>query len=49
MLIGERTAEQVKIEVGAAISELENPPPDYPVHGRDLMTGIPKEIHSFVH
>ncbi len=44
MLIGERTAERVKIEVGAAISELENPPPDYPVHGRDLMTGIPKEI-----
>ncbi len=44
MLIGERTAERVKIEVGAAMSELENPPPDYPVHGRDLMTGIPKEI-----
>jgi rod shape-determining protein MreB and related proteins len=44
MLIGERTAERVKIEVGAAISELENPPADYPVHGRDLMTGIPKEI-----
>jgi rod shape-determining protein MreB len=44
ILIGERTAEQIKIEVGAAISELENPPPDYPVRGRDLMTGIPKEI-----
>jgi rod shape-determining protein MreB len=24
--------------------ELDNPPDDYPVHGRDLMTGIPKEI-----
>ncbi len=47
MLIGERTAERVKIEVGAAISELDNPPPDDPVHGRDLMTGIPKEICRF--
>lgn len=44
MLIGERTAERVKIEVGAAMTEIENPPPDYAVHGRDLMTGIPKEI-----
>lgn len=45
ILIGERTAEQIKIEVGAAIDELENPPEDYPVRGRDLMTGIPKEIY----
>ncbi|MBK6834864.1 MAG: rod shape-determining protein [Bacteroidetes bacterium] len=45
ILIGERSAERVKIEVGAALTELENPPPDYAVHGRDLMTGIPKEIH----
>ena len=45
ILIGERTAERVKIEVGAAMTEIDNPPPDYPVHGRDLMTGIPKEIH----
>jgi len=44
ILIGERTAERIKIEVGAAIPDLENPPPDYPVHGRDLMTGVPKEI-----
>ena len=26
ILIGERTAEQIKIEVGAAIDTLENPP-----------------------
>jgi hypothetical protein len=26
------------------LSELDNPPPDYPVHGRDMLTGIPKEI-----
>lgn len=42
--IGERTAERIKIEVGAAITELENPPEDHPVHGRDMLTGIPKEI-----
>ncbi|MBN2637526.1 MAG: rod shape-determining protein [Bacteroidales bacterium] len=42
--IGERTAERIKIEVGSALTELENPPDDYAVHGRDLLTGIPKEI-----
>lgn len=45
ILIGERSAERVKIEVGAAMPEIDNPPPDFAVHGRDLMTGIPKEIH----
>lgn len=44
MLIGERTAEQIKIHVGSALHELENPPEDYAVNGRDLMTGIPKQI-----
>ena len=44
LLIGERTAEQIKIEVGAAVKELENPPADFAVHGRDLVTGIPKQI-----
>ncbi|MFT4595020.1 MAG: rod shape-determining protein MreB, partial [Psychroserpens sp.] len=44
ILIGERSAERIKIEVGSALTELENPPEDYAVHGRDLMTGIPKEI-----
>ncbi|MEY4108471.1 MAG: hypothetical protein RL181_2813 [Bacteroidota bacterium] len=44
ILIGERTAEQLKIEVGSALHELENPPEDYAVNGRDLMTGIPKQI-----
>lgn len=44
ILVGERTAERIKIEVGAAITDLDNPPPDLAVHGRDLMTGIPKEI-----
>ena len=42
--IGERTAERIKIEVGAAMIEIDNPPEDYAVHGRDMLTGIPKEI-----
>ena len=44
ILIGERTAEMIKIEVGAATMDLDDPPEDYAVRGRDLMTGIPKEI-----
>lgn len=44
ILIGERTAEKIKIEVGSAIPDLDDPPEDYAVRGRDLMTGIPKEI-----
>jgi rod shape-determining protein MreB and related proteins len=44
ILIGERTAEQIKIHVGAALPQLDNPPPDFTVSGRDLMTGIPKQI-----
>ncbi len=42
--IGERTAERIKIEVGAAMTEIDNPPEEYAVHGRDMLTGIPKEI-----
>ena len=45
LMIGIRTAEKIKIEVGSALSELDNPPPDYAVVGRDLMSGIPKEIN----
>ncbi len=44
IVIGERTAEKVKISVGSAISELENPPEDYETLGRDLLTGLPKNI-----
>jgi rod shape-determining protein MreB len=44
ILIGERTAEQIKIHVGAALPLLDNPPADFTVSGRDLMTGIPKQI-----
>src|SRR5690606_15750214 len=45
LLIGERTAEQIKIHVGSAVKTLENPPDPFPVNGRDLMTGIPKQIN----
>ena len=44
LLIGERSAEKVKIEVGSALTELDEPPDDYEIRGRDLMTGIPKVI-----
>ena len=44
LLIGERTAEKVKIEVGSALTELDDGPEDYEIRGRDLMTGIPKVI-----
>ncbi|MEL6413230.1 MAG: rod shape-determining protein, partial [Bacteroidota bacterium] len=44
LLIGERTAEKIKLSVGAASTELEDPPEDYAVRGRDLMSGIPKVV-----
>jgi len=44
ILIGERTAEQIKINVGSASTTLDEPPADYAVNGRDLMTGIPKQV-----
>ncbi len=44
IVIGIRTAEKVKIAVGSAISELENPPDDFLTRGRDLLTGLPKTI-----
>jgi rod shape-determining protein MreB len=42
--IGERTAEEIKIVVGSAISELDSPPPDFNVRGPNLMTAMPIEI-----
>jgi rod shape-determining protein MreB len=44
LLIGERTAEQIKIQVGSASPVLDNPPEPLAINGRDLMTGIPKQI-----
>ena len=41
MAIGLKTAEQVKIAVGAVMEDLDNPPPPMMVRGKDLMAGIP--------
>ena len=38
----ERSWSEFKIEVGSALPELENPPPDFAVHGRDLSDRYPK-------
>jgi rod shape-determining protein MreB len=46
ILIGERTAEQIKINVGAAIPDITDPPPKFAVNGRDLLTGIPKQVFT---
>jgi rod shape-determining protein MreB len=42
--IGDRTAEKIKINIGSALDELDNPPDDLLVQGRDLLSGKPKEI-----
>ena len=42
--LGERTAELIKINVGSALNELENPPEDYIVHGPNRMTALPMEV-----
>lgn len=44
LYVGERTAEKIKLLVGSAIEELENPPEDMSVQGRDLLTGKPKQV-----
>ena len=42
LLIGEHTAEEIKIEVGSALPQQE--PLERAVRGRDLATGLPREI-----
>jgi rod shape-determining protein MreB len=42
--VGERTAELIKMDVGAALPKLDNPPPDIKIRGRDMLTGIPREV-----
>jgi rod shape-determining protein MreB len=44
LYVGERTAEKIKIVVGSVIEELDNPPDDMSVQGRDLLTGKPKQV-----
>lgn len=42
--VGVRTAEQIKMHVGSALTELENPPEDFIVHGPNMMTALPMEV-----
>jgi len=44
LLVGERTAEKIKISVGAAITELDEDPEPIAINGRDLITGIPRQV-----
>jgi rod shape-determining protein MreB len=44
LYVGERTAEKIKIQVGAATEDLEVPPEDMLVQGRDLLSGKPKQV-----
>lgn len=44
LYVGERTAEKIKIQIGAATEDLEVPPEEMNVQGRDLLTGKPKEV-----
>ncbi len=42
--VGERTAEDIKIQVGSALPDLDDPPPDFVVRGPNLMTALPIEV-----
>jgi len=44
LAVGDRSAENIKINIGSALDELDNPPDDMQVQGRDLLSGKPKEI-----
>ena len=42
LLLGDRTAEQIKLKIGSALSSEE--PLESTMRGRDLITGLPKEV-----
>jgi len=44
LFVGDRTAERIKILIGSVVDDLENPPEDMSVQGRDLVTGKPKQV-----
>ena len=49
LYVGDRTAEKIKIEVGSVTENLDDPPEDMHVQGRDLLSGKPKEkIISYI-
>lgn len=43
--VGPTMAEQIKINVGSALTELENPPEPYLVSGPNKMTALPMEVN----
>ncbi|RAV29760.1 rod shape-determining protein [Sinomicrobium soli] len=45
LYVGESTAENIKIQIGSATEDLETPPEEMSVQGRDLLTGKPKQVH----
>ncbi len=42
--VGERTAEDIKIAIGAALTELDDEPEDYVITGPDIVTALPKTV-----
>ena len=42
--VSERMAERIKINVGAALTDLPNPPEDYLIHGPNRITNMPMEV-----
>ncbi len=42
--VGEATAEKIKINVGSALTVLDNPPEDYIVRGPNKLTALPMEV-----
>ena len=42
--IGERTAEQIKCTIGAALPDLEEEPEDFVVTGPNMMTALPQQV-----
>jgi rod shape-determining protein MreB len=44
LMIGERTAEEIKIHMGTAFPALKRDYSDYEIRGRDLISGLPKNL-----
>ena len=44
LYVGESTAENIKITIGSATEDLQTPPDEMSVQGRDLLTGKPKQV-----
>lgn len=42
--VGERTAEDIKIAIGSALTQLDDEPDDYVITGPDIVTSLPKTV-----